>query len=147
MTLIKENNVWRKYVSLIFQRQTHISRIKSSWFQEKILDVSHMSHNTRMSFSLKFPYIPMIAQPASERALWPQRTTVSPSQRRRLPTVGTRHCERCWKAEGPKVRAPNTQPRTRTPPPPVNAQTRKRPVRSLSLLSPTPSNSCRSQRI
>lgn len=35
-----------------------------------------------------------------------------------------RHCARCWKAEGPTVRAPSTQPRTRTPPPPENTQTK-----------------------
>lgn len=87
------------------------------------------------SSSLKFTYIPMIAQPASERALWPQCTTVSPSQRRWPPMSDTRHCARCWKAEGPRVRAPNTPPRTRTPPLPENTQTRKQPGRSLALLS------------
>ncbi len=77
-----------------------------------------------LSSSLKFTYIPMIAQPATERALWPQRTTVSPSQRRWPPTSDMRHCARCWKAEGPTAGAPNTQPRTRTPPPPENTQTK-----------------------
>ena len=79
--------------------------------------------------------LPVIALPASERALWPQHTTVSPSQRRQLATADMRHCARRWKAEGPTVGAPNTPPRTRTPPPPEKTHNKKRAVRSLSSLS------------
>lgn len=94
---------------------------QQTWVDSNIfINLSHSCY-TCMSFNLKT--LPMIAQPASERALWPQRTTVSPSQRRWPPTAGMRHCEWHWKAEGRKLRALNTQPRTRTLPPPVNTHT------------------------
>ena len=89
-------------------------------------------------------HIPMIAPPASERARWPQRTTVSPGQRHRPPTADTRHCVRCWRAEGPRLRAPNTQPRTGTPPPPGNTQT-KETAGEVTLFALT--NTCDSQEV
>lgn len=87
----------------------------------------------------QFLYAPVIALSASVRARWPQRTTGSPGQRRWRPTADTWHCAPCWKAEGPKVRGPNTQPGTGTPPPPDDTHTHKHS--KPGLLTPKTSSS------
>lgn len=75
----------------------------------------------------------MIAQPATEKALWPQHTTASPSQKRWPSTQDMRHCACCWQAEGLRAGSPNTKPRTRTPPPPENTNSKKQ-MSAVSLL-------------